>query len=130
MKTNKQNELLRILSDATQSIPSAALARMLGVSERTIRNYVRDLNDSGEASILASREGYRLQSVLCSREAAQSENEGRVWHILSDLLTCKDGVNAFDEAEQLFISASTVIKSRMWSGSMIFPLNRRTTSFI
>ena len=60
MKTNKQNELLRILSDATQSIPSAALARMLGVSERTIRNYVRDLNDSGEASILASREGYRL----------------------------------------------------------------------
>lgn len=70
MKTNKQNELLRILSDATQSIPSAALARMLGVSERTIRNYVRDLNDSGEASILASREGYRLQSVLCSREAA------------------------------------------------------------
>ncbi len=31
MKTNKQNELLRILSDATQSIPSAALARMLGV---------------------------------------------------------------------------------------------------
>ena len=87
MKTNKQNELLRILSDATQSIPSAALARMLGVSERTIRNYVRDLNDSGEASILASREGYRLQSVLCSREAAQSENEGRVWHILSDLLT-------------------------------------------
>ncbi len=113
MKTNKQNELLRILSDATQSIPSAALARMLGVSERTIRNYVRDLNDSGEASILASREGYRLQSVLCSREAAQSENEGRVWHILSDLLTCKDGVNAFDEAERLFISASTVINTIM-----------------
>ena len=125
MKTNKQNELLRILSDATQSIPSAALARMLGVSERTIRNYVRDLNDSGEASILASREGYRLQSVLCSREAAQSENEGRVWHILSDLLTCKDGVNAFDEAERLFISASTVINTIMPQIK-----NRRTTSFI
>lgn len=62
MKTNKQNELLRILSDATQSIPSAALTRMLGVSERTISNYVRDLNDSGEASILASR----VQAAECS----------------------------------------------------------------
>ena len=64
MKHNKQNELLRILSDASQSIPSAALAGMLGVSERTIRNYVKDLNESGEASILASREGYRLQEVF------------------------------------------------------------------
>ena len=38
MKTDKRTQLLKILSDASQSISSAALANMLGTSERTVRN--------------------------------------------------------------------------------------------
>ena len=56
MKTNKQKELLRILSETKQSIPAAILAGMLGTSERTIRNYIRILNESGEVSIVSSHE--------------------------------------------------------------------------
>lgn len=109
MKNSKQNELLRILSKAEQSIPSATLAGMLGISERTVRNYVKELNESGNVTILSSREGYSLQEGESGWENSTPENEVRAWHVLADLLTGKDGINAFDEAERLFVSASTVV---------------------
>ncbi len=109
MKNNKQNELLRILSEADKSIPAAILAGMLGASERTVRNYIKVLNESGGVSIVSSREGYRLEKGAVPQDNSPSENEARSWQVLSDLLTSKEGINAFDEAERLFVSASTVV---------------------
>lgn len=111
MKTDKQTQLLRILSDAGQSISSATLANMLGISERTVRNYIKDLNDEGRAVIVSSRQGYRLSGRPASLENSPTENETRMWKILSDLLSSTDGINAFDEADALFVSASTVINT-------------------
>ena len=51
MKTDKRTQLLKILSDASQSISSAALANMLGTSERTVRNYIKAINEEGKAVI-------------------------------------------------------------------------------
>ena len=109
MKNNRQNELLRILSEADKSIPAAILAGMLGASERTVRNYIKVLNESGDVSIVSSREGYRLEKGAAAQDNGLSENEARSWQVLSDLLTSKEGINAFDEAERLFVSASTVV---------------------
>lgn len=109
MKNNKQNELIRILSEADKSIPAAILAGMLGTSERTVRNYIKVLNESGDVSIVSSREGYRLEGGAVAQDNGLSDNEARSWQVLSDLLTGKDGINAFDEAERLFVSASTVV---------------------
>ena len=109
MKTNKQKELLRILSETKQSIPAAILAGMLGTSERTIRNYIRILNESGEVSIVSSHEGYCLREGTLMSDNTLSENKSRSWQVLSDLLTNKEGINAFDEADRLFVSASTVV---------------------
>lgn len=111
MKNNRLNELLQILSEATSSISSTTLARMLGISERTVRNYIKTLNDNGKVTIISSREGYRLQDGVYDRENTPSEKEARIWRVLSDLLTNKEGINAFDEADSLFVSASTVINT-------------------
>ena len=51
MKTDKRTQLLKILSDASQSISSAALANMLGTSERTVRNYIKAINEEGMAQL-------------------------------------------------------------------------------
>lgn len=110
MKNNRKKELLRILSE-TQGIPSATLAGMLGVSERTLRNDIKALNESGEVKITSSREGYTLQQGIPIQEGTPSEQEARAWQVLSDLLTSKEGINAFDEADRLFVSASTVVNS-------------------
>ena len=111
MKTDKRTQLLKILSDASQSISSAALANMLGTSERTVRNYIKAINEEGKAVITSSREGYRLESHTASLDALPNEAESRVWKVLSDLLTSKEGVNAFDEAEALYVSSSTILNT-------------------
>ena len=47
MKNDKQNELLRLLARSDRGVPAATLASMLGISERTVRNYIRELNGRG-----------------------------------------------------------------------------------
>lgn len=112
MKTDKRVQLLKILSNASQSISSATLANMLGTSERTVRNYIKALNDEGKARITSSRDGYRLEEGrTASLETSPSEAEARVWKVLSDLLTCKEGINAFDEADALHVSSSTILNT-------------------
>lgn len=85
MKTSKQKELLRILSETERSISAVILAGMLGISERTLRNYIKELNEMEHISILSSREGYRLQEKAKTQEDAPSENESRNRQVLSDL---------------------------------------------
>ncbi len=111
MKNDKQKQLLEILSSASQSISSATLANMLGISERTVRNYIKYLNENELAIIVASREGYKLESKNTNQPSTKSENETRVWKVLSDLLTNKDGFNVFDEAESLYVSSSTILNT-------------------
>ena len=64
MKTDKRTQLLKILSDASQSISSAALANMLGTSERTVRNYIKAINEEGKAVITSSREATVWKAIL------------------------------------------------------------------
>lgn len=94
MKNDKQNELLRFLAQSDRGVPAATLAGILGVSERTVRNYVHEINTWGGTQILSTRDGYRLQEggTLPTAEAA-SENNDRVWKVLSRLLTCKEGID-------------------------------------
>ena len=111
MKTNKRNELLRILAESDRCISSAILANLLGVSERTIRNYIKEINSDGQAEILSSRDGYHLKSASYKKKDSRSETEARVYQILSELLTNKEGFSVFDEAEALHVSSSTIINT-------------------
>lgn len=72
---------------------------------------VEEINEAGQAVILSSREGYRLKDRSYSLSEVPTENEARIWRVLSDLLTSKEGINAFDEADALYVSASTVINN-------------------
>ena len=112
MKNDKQNELLRFLAQSDRGVPAATLAGILGVSERTVRNYVHEINTWGGTQILSTRDGYRLQEggTLPTAEAA-SENNDRVWKVLSRLLTCKEGMDVYEMGEELYVSASTIVNS-------------------
>ncbi|MCI8857251.1 MAG: PTS transporter subunit EIIA [Clostridiaceae bacterium] len=107
-KNDKKSELLRILSKSSEWMRASMLADILGISERTVRNYVREINETGQIVIRSSYEGYRLRERSINVEKSLTESETRVWRILSDLLVSKDGINAFDEAERLYVSASTI----------------------
>lgn len=112
MMKKEKIELIQLLNKTNDWIPSASLAKMIGVSERTIRNYVTQLNTSGEVEIISSKNGYKLleyESLVIKNNHAELEE--RVYFILSKLLSSKDGSSVFELAEELLISESTVLNN-------------------
>ncbi|MCF0111737.1 MAG: PTS sugar transporter subunit IIA, partial [Erysipelotrichaceae bacterium] len=94
--------------ETNEVISSASLPKLLGVNERTVRNYISKLMNSGY-KIESSRSGYRLLSDDSSKSDTPSVN--RVNYVLSRLLCERDGVSVFDIAEELNVSDSTVVNT-------------------
>lgn len=63
MKRPKTDELLRILNEANDWMSAESLARLIGVSQRTIRNYINQIILEQAAEIESSKSGYRLKKL-------------------------------------------------------------------
>jgi transcriptional antiterminator len=111
MKADQKTELIRVLSETSHGVSSSSLAKMLSVSDRTIRNYIKEINAQDQAVITASPDGYILKQGSIQSEDTINESDERVYRVLSDLLTNKKGFNAFDEADDLSVSTSTIINT-------------------
>lgn len=104
--------LLIQLQKNPNGIGGSQLAENLNVSTRTIRNYVKDLNDNylSEGKILAdSKNGYILQgSINNLTETDQLIFEQRAFFIIKQLLSA-DGTVTYEQiAEQLHYSVQTI----------------------
>lgn len=113
MAKEKIRQLVHILEESDSELPASLLAKRLGVSERSIRNYVNTVNEEKIYTISSSRAGYMLTSRPRTGYASKDGDEikEREYHILSKLLTESEGVSAFDAAEELMVSESTIINS-------------------
>lgn len=118
------HQMVELLSvGSPQSAQS--LAASFGVSERSIRSYVRDANEAlaGVATIRRSGKGYVLdvtnQAALEAWLAARGEgvrstsalpqtNEGRVAYLLDDLLSRTDWITSGALARMLYVSPRTI----------------------
>ncbi|MBR4485700.1 MAG: helix-turn-helix domain-containing protein, partial [Erysipelotrichaceae bacterium] len=62
MRKNKANEVLSFLSEnASESFSAKELSEKLNISERMIRNYIRQLNESSKKAMILSDGGkYRI----------------------------------------------------------------------
>lgn len=113
MKKDKINELLNVLKSSTTWISSASLSKMIGVSERTIRNYINEINDAQSNRIESSKYGYRINSenLVESSHTPEEIMDPRANLVLSKLLSSQDGISVFDIAEELHVSESTVMNN-------------------
>lgn len=102
------------------------LSELLDVSERTVRTYVRQANDSmgdraqivlkrGTYSLVVSDERALAAWLVRERQkwsgiasALPTNSQERVAYIIDDLLTRNDWITKDQLAEMLFVSASTV----------------------
>lgn len=154
---NKKKErlmrLINVLEGASSPVPAAALARMLDTSERTIRNYVTQINEEGSRRIASSNEGYRLVDGAAKKPGAPdcSTASGasgpaplsfagapgsaiaRRDYVISRLIVRPSGVEVFEAAKRLHISESTFASSVMPQVRQLlsqFGLGIETHSFV
>lgn len=123
-KQNRINRMIDVLENSNSWVSSSMLAGLLGASERSIRNYVAEVNETGTRHIESSKEGYRLATAApAAASASASPCEGvntlpanadsRRDFTISRLVNACDGLSVFDIADELFISESTFQSSVM-----------------
>ena len=63
MAKSKKEQLFTILKESNKPLPSSFLSAKLNVTERSIRNYVKELNHILQATIIvSSQQGYYLKN--------------------------------------------------------------------
>ena len=114
----KELALVKILINEDDPISSKRLASKLNVSSRSIRNYVKHLNNFSERDVIISTtNGYigikrSLQKLLeeSSFNPVPQTPDERVKYILKKLLFNHDELNIFDLSSELYVSESTIKK--------------------
>lgn len=106
-KLDRQNRLIALLSTADSWISAATLAQMLGTTERTIRNYIRELTP--RYGIESSSLGYRLIGKPSHENSASpkdgpdstaqtspADSDSRARDIVVRLISSKEPMSIFD----------------------------------
>lgn len=113
----KQEELLRFLLNQGGAVSSKILAEKLGVSVRTVKTYISQLNQLGKEPIIASSNlGYTVhqEAALALLQETDHDHElpqnfkDRAFYIVKKILIDHQDPNLFDLSEELFVSYSTL----------------------
>ena len=124
MKSNYK-KLIEILQQQTGPVSAADLALQMGVSLRSVKNYVSELNASEPSKIIiSSRQGYRLApGYQAARPDAgpaipQTYLE-RAYYLIKKVLIEHETPHVFDLCEELYISYST-LKQNLYKMNQTF----------
>lgn len=112
----KQRELLVFLVEKEQAITSKQLSSYLNISQRTVKNYVREINDYGVQAIVSSQKGYMAikGNALALLEKNQQgsiipqDYMERAYYIIKKILISHEIASIFDLCEELHVSFSTL----------------------
>ncbi|MGK4065779.1 PTS sugar transporter subunit IIA [Rothia sp. HC945] len=115
-RTRREEQLVGILARERHAVSASTLARALAVTERSVRNYVRSVNDRFGAELLvSSSEGIRLDRTLYDEVRRRSDGHLRIssapeerLDTLMVALVRSASVDVFDLEEQLCVSVSTI----------------------
>lgn len=115
-RTRREEQLVGILARERHAVSASTLARALAVTERSVRNYVRSVNDRFGADLLVSSpEGIRLDRKLYDEVRRRSDGDLRISSApeerldsLMVALVRSASVDVFDLEERLCVSVSTI----------------------
>ncbi|MHC9537159.1 BglG family transcription antiterminator [Dellaglioa sp. BT-FLS60] len=111
---NKNIErLLDVLLQQNNYLTSYQLAEIIGVTERSIRNYVRTLNrnESYEPLVISSNKGYKIQKNIYNLSTKNQffNNEANLLLDIARVLVDQKGYTSFDEiARELNYSVENI----------------------
>ncbi len=113
----KQTRLIKLLIKAQDWTTAAALSESLGISVRTVKSYVSELNNTYPGIIISSPNGYKVQSHLSkealadlsgSTTAIPQTSKDRAFYIIIRLLRSSEPLSMLDLCDELYISMSTL----------------------
>lgn len=101
-----------MLQEEHNYLKGKEIAKRLGISDRSVRNYVKDLNDNYliDSKILTNKnKGYILTGAVEDIKVSEHfEFEERMFFIVKYLLDAKDWLTYEEIAESLFFSNQTI----------------------
>ncbi|MNW28813.1 putative licABCH operon regulator [compost metagenome] len=107
-------DLIHYLSSCAHWISSQNLADRYGVSKRTIKSYIGEINQLHNGLILSSNKGYKVDTdqvntFLSNEQMAipQMQSE-RIAYILKKIVHSNQPISIYDLSDALFISESTL----------------------
>ena len=114
----RHERLVARLRAAGTWVSAADLAVELGVTTRTVRNYVTAMNDArGSGFVETSHRGYRLGTAVASEKTAvvplsqpakALQAPERLHRVLRELASAENAVDVHQLAESLGVSSSTI----------------------
>lgn len=110
----KYRNILRHLSTQNDWTSSAQLAKTIGISKRSVKTYIADLNSMEEGLITSSKKGYKvdlekLNPFLAStNETIPQSPKERADYLLKCLVNADGPLDIYDLSEELFISEITL----------------------
>lgn len=108
--SERQRSLLEKLNDSQKTVTAKALSEMLGVSSKTVRNDIMQINQSFSSTIIASKAGkgyFLTPNEQLSQINLTKNNENLHFELLRHIIE-QDHTNFYDLADQFFISESTL----------------------
>lgn len=112
----KQEKLIQFLSQQNQPKSARILAEKIGVSIRTIKNYVAEINQLEPTPvIISSQQGYLMDSQKAGKLVQKDSGESlpqnfkeRAFYIIKKSLIDNQALNLFDLSDELFVSFATL----------------------
>ncbi|MBT2655158.1 PRD domain-containing protein [Bacillus sp. ISL-18] len=111
---NKYEKILRYLSTQQDWKSSAQLASFIGISKRSVKTYIAELNSMEKGLISSSKKGYQVDleklNPFIKKMATtipQSPKE-RAEYLLKSLVNADGPLNIFDLSDELYISEITI----------------------
>lgn len=116
MLSKRQKKIIMLMSENRDWIIGRELAKLLGVSDRTVRNDIADINNFYKDVLIESniRQGYRIDEYKIRslnievNEIIPQTSEERCAYIIQELLFGKNNINLVLLQEKIFISESSL----------------------
>lgn len=115
MLSKRQKKIIMLMSENRDWIIGRELAKLLGVSDRTVRNDIASINNFYKDVLIESniRQGYRIDEYKIRslnievNEIIPQTSEERCAYIIQELLFGKNKINLVLLQEKIFISESS-----------------------
>ena len=116
MLSNRQMNVINILSDSNNWMTGKEIAKILNVTDRTIRSDIESINKYYDCQLIESnrRAGYHIDDILLAKQdievkeiVPQTSHERCIW-IIQELLFRNKEINLIQLQERVFVSGYSI----------------------